>query len=198
MMENTFTYTARSRENPARVVTFTLYDHHMSVDVGGLMEHVDRVLRGEPQEAEQAEGKAEPQEREEAGEREDGKEQEPSRRDSALAVIKPAAVSVLERGTSPFHVRDVAVDADGGSFRVRTWIRAGGLRAAPVQFTWQSVDNPEGARAFAEELRHRQRAAAHPGRFPGPMDYWLSWFLVAGLVFALFWPRGRGGPEESE
>jgi hypothetical protein len=198
MMENTFTYTARSRRNPERVVTFTLYDHHMAVDLGGMIEHIDRALRREPEKAGQAEGKAGGHEQEGAGARQDGREREPSRRNPALAVIKPAAVSALERGTGPFHVRDVAADADGDSFRVRTWIRARGLRAAPVQFTWQSVDNPEGARAFAEELRHRQRAAAYPGRFPGPMDYWLSWLLLGGLALALFWPRGRGGQEEGE
>jgi hypothetical protein len=197
MMENTFTYTARSRENPERIVTFTLYDHHLSVDLGGVIEHVDRVLRHEP-EGEQADGPAKEEEQEGAEELEAGEAHTSSRRGPSLAVIKPAAVSALERGTGPFHVRDVAADADGDSFRVTTWIRAGGLRAAPVQFSWRSVDNPEGARAFAEELRHRQHAASHPGRFPGPMDYWLSWLLLGGLALALFWPRGRGGEQESE
>jgi hypothetical protein len=194
MMENTFTYTARSREHPERVVTFTLYDHHLSVELGGLMEHLERALRHEPGETKQAEG----QERERGKEPETGDGREAPRRRPALAVVKPAAVSLLEQGTGPFHVRDVAADADGDSFRVRTWIRARGLRAAPVQFTWQSVDNPQGAHAFIEELRRRQRAVSYPGRFPGPMDYWLSWLLVGILAFVLFWPRGRGREEEGD
>jgi hypothetical protein len=198
MMENTFTYTARGREHPERVVTFTLYDHHMSVDLGGLMEHVERALRHEPEESEQTDGKAKEREQEEADELEVGEAQASPSRSPALAVIKPAAVSALERGTGPFHVRDVAADVDGDSFRVRTWIRAKGLRAAPVQFSWQSVDNPEGARAFTAELGHRQRAASHPGRFPGPMDYWLSWLVLGGLVLALFWSRRRGGEQAGE
>jgi hypothetical protein len=34
MLENTYTYTARSADHPERVVTFTLYDHSMSVELG--------------------------------------------------------------------------------------------------------------------------------------------------------------------
>jgi hypothetical protein len=188
-MENTFTYTARSTLEPERVVTFTLYDHHMSVELGGLMEHVGRALSGGEEEAERAEPQEEGQE-----------EQVPeaSQRNLALAMIKPTAVSLLEMGTRPFHVRDVAADAEDGAFQVRTWVRAKGLRAAPVQFTWESVDNPEGAHAFVNELGRRQRATSYPGRFPGPMDYWVSWFLIGVLALVLFWPRKRGDKDEAE
>ena len=77
-------------------------------------------------------------------------------------------------------------------------MRAKGLRAAPVQFEWQSVDHPEGARDFVEELEHRQRETSYPGRFPGPMDYWISWLLIGVLALALFWPRKRGRDGEDQ
>lgn len=179
-MENTFTYTARSTVEPERVVTFTLHDHHMSVELGGLIEHVERALRSEGRAAEGAEmeqGHEEPE------------APETPQRNRALAMVKPTAVSLLELSTRPFHVRDVAADADGDGFQVRTWVRAKGLRAAPVQFAWDSVDNPDGARAFVKELGRRQRETSYPGRFPGPMDYWISWFLIGVLALVLFWPR---------
>jgi hypothetical protein len=189
MMENTFTYTARSTVEPERVVTFTLHDHHMSVEVGGLMEQVERALRTEEDEAEEAAPEEEQEELEEP---------EAAQRNPALAMVKPAAVSLLEMGTRPFHVRDVAAESDGDSFQVRTWVRAKGLRAAPVQFGWDSVDNPQGARAFVDELGRRQRATSYPGRFPGPMDYWISWFLIGVLALVLFWPRRTGEEETGE
>jgi hypothetical protein len=190
MMENTFTYTARSTMEPERVVTFTLHDHHMSVELGGLMEHVERALRSEEVEA------AEEAEIEEA--QEEVEAPEAAERNPALAIAKPAAVSLLQMGTRPFHVRDVAADSDGEAFHVRTWVRAKGLRAAPVRLEWESVDNPSGAHAFVEELRRRKRATSYPGRFPGPMDYWISWFLVGLLALVLFWPRGDSQEQSSE
>jgi hypothetical protein len=153
----------------------------MSVEVGGLMEHVGRALRSHEDGGEEAEAQEAQEELEAA---------EASQRNLALAIVKPTAVSLLEMGTRPFHVRDVAADCDGDSFQVRTWVRVKGLRAAPIQFSWESVDNPEGAQAFVEELGRRQRATTYPGRFPGPMDYWISWFLIGVLALVLFWPRG--------
>jgi hypothetical protein len=53
-MENTFTYTARSAYAPEKVVTFTLYDNSMSVELGVPLEHLERALAGR-KEAEKAE-----------------------------------------------------------------------------------------------------------------------------------------------
>ena len=105
MMENTFAYTARSSLEPERVVTFTLHDHHMSVQLGALMEHVERALRSE-------ETSTDAESQEEQAELEAPEE---PRRHPVMAVVKPTAVSLLEMGTRPFHVRDVAADSDGRS-----------------------------------------------------------------------------------
>jgi len=44
-MENTYTYTARNIENPEQVVTFTLQDQHMSVDLGAPLEQMETILQ---------------------------------------------------------------------------------------------------------------------------------------------------------
>lgn len=46
-MEDTYTYIARSAEDPAQAVTFTLHDHSMSVGLGAPLEHVERALQPE-------------------------------------------------------------------------------------------------------------------------------------------------------
>jgi len=45
-MENTYTYTARSIEDPEQVVTFTLQDHRMSVGLGAPLEQIETVPDG--------------------------------------------------------------------------------------------------------------------------------------------------------
>jgi hypothetical protein len=162
------------------VVTFTLYDHHMAVDVGAPLEQIMRAAQAIGEEAE-AEGEAQ-----------DGGEQQ-----TAYA-LKPTAVSLLERGAQPFRVGDVYARAKENALSVTAWVRAKGLRLIPIRFAWQQVDNPEGASAFAQEVRARREVASHPGRFRGLMDYWVSWLLLGVLLLALFMPRGDPQREESE
>jgi hypothetical protein len=65
------------------------------------MEHVERALRAQEEEAEVTEVQEEEPELEAP---------EEPQRSPALAMVKPAAVSLLEMGTRPFHVRDVAAE----------------------------------------------------------------------------------------
>ena len=53
-MENTYTYTARSVDNPEQVVTFTLQDHQMSVGLGAPLEQIESVLQQMDDEGEDA------------------------------------------------------------------------------------------------------------------------------------------------
>jgi hypothetical protein len=171
-MENTYTYTARSAAYPEKVVTFTLYDHSMSVELGVPLEHIERAVVSEGDETEI--------------EAEAGIEHEAL----SHAWLKPTAVSLLQRGTRPFSVADVDARTDNDGLRVTAWARTKGLRLAPVTFSWDEVDNPEGAEAFARELKRRKGAAAYPGRFPGLLDYWASWFSMGLLLLVLLlWPR---------
>jgi hypothetical protein len=163
MRENTYTYTARSAVNPSKVVTFTLHDHRMSVELGAPLEHLENALGIEQSETEaEQEGRIQPW-------------------------VKPTAVSMMERVARPFNISDVDADADDDRLEVTSWIRAGGLRVAPVIFSMEHVDNPEAANAFVGEVEERKAAARHPGRFRGPLDYWAGWFLVGFLISVLLW-----------
>ena len=101
-MENTYTYTARSVENPEYSVTFTLFDHRMSVGTGAPMEQMAQALERVGAEEETAEETAE-------GEEIEAVEAE---KQSKLW-LKPMAISLVEQGTKPFHVEDVDADVEG-------------------------------------------------------------------------------------
>lgn len=170
MIEETYTYTARSADDPAEVMTFTLHDHKMSVDLGAPIEQAERALR--------------------AVRREDEDTDEGS--EAIRSSLKPMAVSVVERGTGPFDIADIDASVKEDGLRVVSWVRTGGLRLAPITFVLARVDNPEAAQAFVNELNRRKGELEHPGNLPGPFDYWGSWilgFLTAGLVVAWLWRR---------
>lgn len=204
MMEHTFTYTARSVEHPERVVTFTLYDHHVSVDLAAPLEQVARALQERARRAAEETNGREAAEAEEVTEGEAQAETkgqpeesiEPAPEFQRYAWIKPATVSLLERATQSFDVNDVRASAEHGGLRVTMWVRTKGLRLAPVVFAWRQVDNPQGAENFAEELNRRREVSDPPGRFRGLMDYWASWLLAGLLAFVLFLPRRRKSKRE--
>jgi hypothetical protein len=161
MKENTYTYTARSAEDPAQVVTFTLHDHSMSVDLGTPLEYVERAIQPE-ETGDIAESAIEPW-------------------------AKPMALSVWERVTRPFSVADVHASAVDNWLQVTSWVRALGLRLAPIPFLMERVDNPDAARAFVDELNERKKTARQPGTFRGPLDYWITWLLGSLLIIMLVW-----------
>jgi hypothetical protein len=174
-MENTYTYTARSAEDPKRVVTFTLHNHSMSVGITTSLEQVERALDSEDGEI--------------------GSEDAPQ----PYPWLKPAAVSLLQGRMQPFRIADIDASLEDERFQTTAWTRAAGLRLAPIRFTVDPVDNPQAAQAFVQELDKRKREASDLSRFPGPLDYWASWFgaslLVATLtaISAIIWRRIRGG-----
>lgn len=140
-MERTYTYTARNADNSEQVVTFTLHDSHMSVGVGAPLEQVERALQFTPGE----EGLEE-------------LEEEAERAEKPQLWLRPLAVSLVERGTRPFHVDDVDTKAVDDWLQVRAWVRTGGLRLFPITLIDGRVDNPEAAHAFVEEVAERQTA----------------------------------------
>jgi hypothetical protein len=168
-MEKTYTYTARSADNPEQVVTFTFYNHHLLVDVGVLVEHVERALQArQAEEDEEVEYHIQPW-------------------------LKPMAISAIERGTHPFNVADVYADVDEKRLLVTAWVRAGGLRLAPVTFNMAHVDNVDAAQAFVKQLEVRKADSGYPGRFPGLLDYWATWAVGAFSTVVLLgaWLRKR-------
>ncbi len=158
-MKNTYTYTARSAENPEHVVTFTLYGNRMSVGVGAPLEKIEQTIEAVSGE-EEAKGKT-----------------------SDLKLwIKPMAVSLVERGTEPFRIADVDADVYEDRLNVRGWIRTGGLRLAPITITEGRVDNPDAARAFVDEVAERKTEAGGPLMPFALFDYWATW-IAAGIFF---------------
>jgi hypothetical protein len=166
-MENTYTYSARSIENPNQVVTFTLQDHRMSVGSAAPLEKIENVLQ-------------------QAGAGEDAEQRSPAR-----LWLRPLAVSLLERGMGPFRVGDVNAAAGNDWLRVNAWYRVGGLVLAPVTLVDGRVDNPPAAQAFVEELDRRKSEIARPFGALDLLDYWLTWILAGGLMLGLFqaWRR---------
>jgi hypothetical protein len=166
-MENTYTYTARNAEDIREVLTFTLYDHHMSVYLGAPMENIETVLESET----------------------NGEERIALRQ----PWVKPVAAVLTEWGLRPFNVSDVDADVEDEQLKVRAWIRAGGLRLAPIRFHTDRVDNVEATQAFVKELEQRKASAVRPGRVPTWLDYWTSWLLMVLLIILLplIWLRKR-------
>jgi len=165
-MEDTYTYTARSTEYPEQAVTFTLHDHHMSVEMAAPVEQVERILpRGEGEEVELDE--------------------------EAKIWLKPLAVSLIERGTGPFRLEDVYPQADEDRLRVKAWYRAGGLGLVPVTLLDGRVDNPDAAQAFVEEVGRRKDEVQGATGFLSILDYWITWFAAGFLFFGLLsmWRR---------
>jgi hypothetical protein len=170
-MENTYTYTARSIENPDQVVTFTLQDHHMSVGLGAPLEQIETFLQQVDAGEEAGQG---------AGH-------------GALAKLwlRPLAVSLLERGMGPFRVNDVNAAVEEDLLRISAWYRAGGLALAPISLVNGRVDNPQAAQAFVEELEERKSEVKGAFGVLNVLDYWFTWLLGAVLMVGLFqvWRR---------
>ncbi|MGD8475492.1 MAG: hypothetical protein PVH59_15350, partial [Anaerolineae bacterium] len=165
------TYTARSIEDSEQVVTFTLQDHRMSVGLGAPLEQLEVALQGT-----------------EAGEE---SEEEASHGTQQQPWLKPLALSLLERGVGPFRVADVRAATDDGWLRVTAWYRAGGLALVPVTLIDGTVDNPQAAEAFVEELESRKSDVAGPFAALNLLDYWFTWILVIASIFGLLqaWRR---------
>ncbi len=181
-MAETYTYTARSAEDPERVVTFTLRDSHMSVEVGAPMEQMERAI-------ELGRGTVEP------SEEDVDEEVEVAEVEAPTLWLRPLAVSLVERGTGPVHVDDVAARLSEDRLHVKAWVRAGGLRLLPITLMDGRVDNPVAAADFVEEVRERKTATGF--NLLGLFDYWATW-LAGGLVALVLLQRSRRTGGESD
>lgn len=158
------TFTARSAVDPEKLATFTLQNGHVAVRLG------ERMMN----EIEAAVLKA------------DSDTQEAWR-----SWLQPLTTGVAQQVIRPFPVSDIDAQVDGETFQATAWMRTGGLRLAPVRITWQQVDNPAAAQAFAAALQER-KAEESGKRLPGPFDYWIFWALLAAAVIGIpLWQRRR-------
>jgi hypothetical protein len=189
-LENTYTFTARSANDPRKVVTFTLHENSLSIDVAALAEQIERALAPQTELEDVEAGEPEKVEKIEVDEF----------ASQARPWLTPGAVSLLQRATEPFHISDVDAESPDGGLRVTAWVRANDLRLAPVLFRMQAVDNPRAADDFVNEIKRRKESVPPVKRFPGPFDYWASWALggamAVGALAAWLLPR-RGKDEEA-
>jgi len=153
----TYTYTARNIADPDKVVTFTLYDGHMRVNLTGLLDQARTVSSA------------------------DEKSGELKRQVSLQA--RPALLKLKEGVSGPVHINDINARMDDDRLQVTMWPRVAGLRLAPVQLKMGQVDNEEAAEAFVDELEQRKETTESDDRkFFGPLDYWVGW---AGLMMVI-------------
>jgi len=184
-MAKTYTYTARSAENPERVVTFTLRDRRMSVGVGAPLEQVEAAIElGRGEEVPEEEGA------------EEGAEVEVARAERPKLWLRPVAVSLVERGTQPIHVDDVVAKLHDEWLTVKAWVRAGGLRVVPITLIDGRVDNPVAAEDFVEEVQERKTVTGF--NLLGLLDYWATWLGVGLVAVALLQSSRRKGSERDE
>jgi hypothetical protein len=168
----TYTYTARSVNRPDNVVTFTLDDGHMRVNLTGLLEQASLVTQAE--------------------------EKSTQLKQQVTTQAKPAALKLAEQISGPVHVSDVQASLDDEHLKVSFWQRLAGLRLAPINLNMGRIDNRKAAEAFVKELKERQTEEAHTGKFFGPLDYWLGW-IALGLVIAFLirWPGRKNSQDQS-
>lgn len=168
MNNKTYTYTARNINNPDKVVTFTLYDGHMRVNLTGLLDQANTVASSE----------------EKSGEL----------KQQVSLQAKPALLKLREGISGPIHISDVNAEMDDDQFQVTLWPRVAGLRLAPVKFDMGQVDNEDAAEAFVDEVEQRkEKTKSDARRFFGPLDYWIGWAGLM-LLIGLFIRR----PKQSE
>lgn len=168
-MENTYTYTARSVEDPERVVTFTLHEDRMSVDIGTPVEQIARTLAEVTEEVE--------------GE-EEAEEYAPEKHKKVW--LKPLAVSLVERGTRALRITDVDAHVREDYLALRSWVRLDGLRLVPITLMAGRIDNPAAAVAFVDEVHARKKEFARGLPFLNFLNYWVTWLGAALSMVALF------------
>ncbi|MFL7871605.1 MAG: hypothetical protein ACK2TV_06860 [Anaerolineales bacterium] len=153
----TYTYTARNASDPDKVVTFTLYDGHLRVNLTGLLDRVSTVASSEEKSDE-------------------------IKRQLKLQT-RPALLKLKEGISGPIHIGDVKANLEEEQLMVTMWPRVAGLRLAPVRVDMGQIDNEDAAEAFVEELQHRkEEVESDARRFFGPLDYWIGWIGLLLLV----------------
>mgnify|MGYP001822878034 CR=1 FL=1 len=170
----TFTFTARNIEDPNRLATFTLQNGSVAMLLGdALVEQVESAMEALDEE----------------------------QRTQIRTWLQPAATGAVQAAIKPIPVNDFNADLSAdGDFHTTAWVRAGGLRLAPVRISWDQVDNPQGAAAFVQELERRQENMSAEKTGTGPFDYWATWLLFAGVAILtplILW-RYLSGRKEAE
>lgn len=165
-MPFTYTFTARAKKNPNRVMTFTIFGDYLKVNLTGIVDQISDVVDDEDRSL---------------------AVKEFLKTQSGMTLYK-----ALERLSGPVHINDVNPQFKNGEFKLIFWKRVAGLRFAPISLSMGEVDNPEAAAQFIRSIIQRQKETAAPGIFSGPLDYWGTWLgLLIGLIVLIKWPRRK-------
>ncbi len=165
-MPFTYTYTARDKNNPNHVMTFTIFEDYIKVNLTGLIDQVSDVVGEE--------------------------DRETAVKDFLSTQTGSALYKAVERLSGPVHVNDVNPYFEDEQFKLTFWKRVAGLRFAPLTISMGDVDNPDAAGQFIDTLLERQKQAEAPGFFAGPLDYWATWLVaLAGVIFLIKWPKKK-------
>ncbi len=107
--------------------------------------------------------------------------------------VKPMGLTLLGDGDERIALSDVYAKRTDSDLAVQVWLRAGGLRLAPVKLKWDRVDNQAAADDFVRELQERKQQARSARRLPGLLDYWTSWIVggLSALFVGLRWLRRK-------
>lgn len=107
--------------------------------------------------------------------------------------MKPMGLTLIGDGDEPIALSDVSAQRSDTDLAVQVWLRAGGLRLAPVNLSWKRVDNQAAADDFVRELHERKQQARSARRLPGILDYWLSWVAagLSALIVGIRWLRKK-------
>lgn len=169
-MADTYTYTARNVENPELVMTFTLENNHLRLSMPDMLGMIGQVSGAE--------------------------EKLNEAKEQLRTQARPGVVKAIESVSGPIHVNDVSVKFADERLSFSAWQRLANLRLAPYWLNLGQVDNAAAAEAFVTELKSRQARASYPGRFFGPLDYWLGWAALGFIIAILLrWPR-KGRTDE--
>lgn len=165
-MSFTYTYTARNRDNPNRMVTFTIVDSHLKVNLTGLIEQVSESFGD--------------------------KDRKSAIKEIISTQSGTGLYKAIERLSGPIHIKDVKPTYKDGQLTVTFWSRVARLRFAPIVVVMGEVDNPDAAAQFITTLEQQQDQEEKPGFFAGPLDYWITWIaMMIGLIVLFRWPRKK-------
>ena len=165
-MPFTYTYTARNKKNPNRVMTFTIFGDYLKVNLTGIVDQISDVVEDEDRSI--------------------------AIKEFLTTQTGMTLYKAVERLSGPVHINDVNPQYENGELKLGFWKRVAGFRFAPIILSMGEVDNPEAAAQFINIIMQRQDETDTPGIFSGPLDYWVTWLgLLIGLIVLIKWPRKK-------
>jgi hypothetical protein len=159
-MPKTYTYTARGADDPARAITFTLHDHHLTAEFALPPDEIDQRLKAA------------------IGQAETSAAQSADTNQWIASVAEP----LRQHGDEPFALDDIDASTDGDALRVTAWSHADDQRLQPIVIALDHVDNPQAAAAFADEVNHRKLVSARRAHLMQAIGGRVFWFTAGAVV----------------